>query len=670
MTAVTLVLSWWLVAQASEEPDRYKPHVVQGKRAPATRIEREEEPEIPSASELNPPADPRTRDNESPSFPSHRSDATHRQPHAPLDTGLSDVEAGPRQKLRPPELLAQALATPGEEVIEGQRVTLEKALARASDRQHQLKLAQAYWRLSTAEADYHWALDQRDKLALYTETHSASPGVQSARASARADVRDAQMAVVQTQQDLADLMGNAAEDKLPLAVDRPHVGDYRTLYDSVFAGRSPPPRIRLIHRTLPLRRKAIDAHSEAILATVDALESTGEDFQKSGHGLATVMMTLDQLKRERRTFMAAVRDYNQDIAEYAFAVASPNANEKTLVAMLIKTSQRAAPPARDGRVVPQPAQPPPGQELEGPREDPTEPPEETTSNYQPHTPDAADDTAVYQGLAAYSPAERVQKLAGLLHWDRALPPDAGEPTSLADCLRSVAPQQRLAVIKAFWRARESVARHQAFEDQLQQFKALGTIAIGTRDQPGVTGASVRLQAARKAAQAAVYEEQAALVTCGFDLTVAAGRRLDDPWLVAATPPHAGRYKAAADRTARGSTGDPRHWAKVFAFEHAMLEERGESLLQSDTARAALVLQTRALAKPGADHTQQAFDEPMPLDQVIRAVKSQTGETLAFLHDLTGYNLAIANYSLAAWPNLSSDELVKQLVVVRPAKRSG
>ena len=117
------------------------------------------------------------------------------------------------------------------------------------------------------------------------------------------------------------------------------MGDYNTHYNSIFSSRVPPPRIRLIHRTLAVRRKAIDSHAEAIVAALDALESTGEELRDRGQGLATLLATFEQLKHERRAFMADVRAYNQEIAEYAFAVAPPQATGETLVSMLIKTSR-------------------------------------------------------------------------------------------------------------------------------------------------------------------------------------------------------------------------------------------------------------------------------------------------------------------------------------------
>ena len=86
------------------------------------------------------------------------------------------------------------------------RLDSAPALAVGGGRERQLKIAQAYWRLSTAEASYHWSLDERERLRHYTEAHTNSVATLGARASARTVVRDAQLGVAQAQQELNDLM--------------------------------------------------------------------------------------------------------------------------------------------------------------------------------------------------------------------------------------------------------------------------------------------------------------------------------------------------------------------------------------------------------------------------------------------------------------------------------
>ena len=71
--------------------------------------------------------------------------------------------------------------------------------------------------LAAAQAEYHWSLEQRDALADHTQSHGELAGPLGARAAAEADVRDAQLLVEQSQQQLAELVrpGDARTSKSP-----------------------------------------------------------------------------------------------------------------------------------------------------------------------------------------------------------------------------------------------------------------------------------------------------------------------------------------------------------------------------------------------------------------------------------------------------------------------
>ena len=582
-----------------------------------------------------------------------------------------------------------------------------------------MKIVQAYWRLSTAQADYHWAIDQRERLKHHTRAHTNSAGTLSARASARADVRDMQLAVAQAQQDLVLAMGTWKDTSPPLAVDRPHVGAYRTEYETVFGNRAPPARVRLIHRTLPVLRQAIDAHCDAVIAAVDALEASGEHFETSGQGLDTILAVLDLLKRERRSFMNDVRDYNQDIAEYALNVAQPGANAKTLVSMLILPSEKGSkakaagatvpvgePPAREPAAREMPADEPPAQEpqvQEAPNEEvpleqqpaeeapaqggaprelnppPADEPlpednplnqadqqglDEQTSNYQHERPAGGHASPLGALLDVVDRPQRVQKLANLLHWDRNLPPETDGAAPLNECLRGTAGSGRLAVLAAYWRARERAARYEALNEHVEQLNLLPAIAVDIRNEPGMVEANVRLQAARQAAKAAVHDAHVALLAAQFELTTAAGGRLDEPWLLPTTAPQSGRYLVAGASKAGQDDPRARHWSQMIRLRHSELEERADAVLEADVFRAALMNEAQA-----HDRRAAAADEMTVLDAVIKAASRQTDETLAFLADLTAYNIAIAHYALDTLPaSLPPDELTKMLVVARSTKR--
>jgi hypothetical protein len=733
MNTLFVAMVCWLAAQEAPPADPFRPRLVPSTRPPveieadgagAAADDRQTGPDSSAPALPNPPSSEPAEhpgpevslDPQPATAPSLDSaaDTTEAAPSDFADAPLSPVGPVPKQRLRPPELIAEALATPQEGGLQGAPLELVAALGRSPDRQQQLRIAQAYWQLSAAQAMFHWAQQERDLLDRFIQSQADAPAVQAARAAAAANVRDAQLDVAQAQLELADLIGTRGGE-LPLAVDRPHVGSYNTYFAEIFGGRPAPPQIRLIDRTLPIRRQAIDAHGAAVVAALDAVEATGQQFQASGQGLAALVSLCEQLHRQRAAFITAVRQYNDEIAQYLFAVVRPGTSEQALVSRLILTDAPSAtlrndaprsrtfdqpqpldrapadrPPA-SGSVPPavdaapaQPAgtseqppagtseQPPAGAAPEQPGGTGEQPPpgagepspaadsESRKANYQPQDVQdlLADGGGLYRGLADLRPPMRVQKLSGLLHWDRALPEDLGQATPLADCLREVPYRQRLDVLSAYWQARECAARYQVCHEQLEQLAALGTVVIALRDQPGMLEAGVRLHAARRMAKAALLEAHLALIAAQFRLTQAAGRSLDSPWLVPATLPQSGRY-VVGDH----GPGALRRAGQLVASRHAVLEDRSEAIVRADQMRASLGAQSQGHGAPSP-----AVDELTSLDQVVWAIGWQAAETRAFLRDLTEYNLAIARYALAVSPpEIASDELIRRLVIARQAR---
>ena len=104
----------------------------------------------------------------------------------------------------------------------------------------------------------------------------------------------------------------------------------------------------LIDRTLPIRRSAIDARASAVQAAVDALEAIEEAHFEGRSDLSLVLMLIDDLATQRRAFLADVRVYNYEIAEYAMTAPTPNLDPQGLASMLIKPSGTARPSAIAG----------------------------------------------------------------------------------------------------------------------------------------------------------------------------------------------------------------------------------------------------------------------------------------------------------------------------------
>ena len=251
-----------------------------------------------------------------------------------------------RSKLTPPEMVAELLKLPTGTAVTGRPISLAEALALARDRARQLEVVHAYWRLTLAIGEYRVWLDQCDQLGKLPSKASDSAILRAAQASSAAGLRVAEVAAVRGQHELAEAAMLAPIQLLPLPADRPHVGPYRTNFERVFVVGGAPPRARLIDRTLPVRRKAIDARADAVEAGQYALEATLDAYGRGDVDLSAVLGSLDFWSQQRRAFLAAVCDYNHDIADFALAVAGPELTVPSVVGMLIMSpSGRTAPSA-------------------------------------------------------------------------------------------------------------------------------------------------------------------------------------------------------------------------------------------------------------------------------------------------------------------------------------
>ena len=161
-----LVISCCLLAQANDAPPSSVPPPKMSprrQRAPATNTRAESEPSAAEAGSpgrsaydlgtTQDPADALLHDVDS-----GGTTGDHRRE-------LGQVETAPR-RMRPPELLADALSGPHEGRLPSKPLPLVDALGRATDREQQRQIAAAYWRLAVAQAQLHYALGNLEHLPL------------------------------------------------------------------------------------------------------------------------------------------------------------------------------------------------------------------------------------------------------------------------------------------------------------------------------------------------------------------------------------------------------------------------------------------------------------------------------------------------------------------------
>lgn len=629
---------------------------------------------------------------------------------------------GINAKLQPPSMMAEALSTvpegaflPAEEgdPIQFQTLRLVDALKRTGDRAQQVKIAQTYWRLAIAQADYHFARDGVARLRDVTRGQLNQPALRAARCAMRALQRDAEALVIRAQNALAADMGLAPTALMPLAVDIPHTGSYDTRFSQVYASRTPPARAFLIDRTLPVRRQAIDEHAEGITAALDAVDASADEYAQGTADLTTLILAFERLWKERKAFTAAVRDYNQDIAEYALMVAPSTSDPSALVAMLIKSgtggTRSTAGTTSSGTTTPRSSTPRFSEPIDDeapttplrqnsdsdrydrtfrstPSKQPTVDEEEdapparsrnlfnrgSSNSRLPHIAgylhtvnlqtsirrdidfDEVDSQrALWRALVDVDTKLRTQRLANALNAPEMLPRNAGRQISLAECLAMCPPNARPDVITAFWYAREAAAAYQVLSDEASELASLSQSATRIRNTRGGPEAAIRLQALRRMVKAAMTDAKVELLEAQYDLTSLCRGRLEDDWLLPKTAPHGGRYLLRIEDQPQ-EVVDARKLNQLGSLVkvlHTQMVDHAGTVVYADSARAT------ALRDPGAG--------PEVFDLAMALVERQASHTVFFLRATTKYNLAIADYVLAIMPeNAPSDKVVSALVLTR------
>lgn len=277
------------------------------------------------------------------------------------------VKATPN-RLQPPEMVADAMLLPSGSAITGQPWTLVSVFSSTPDRRQQMELARAYWRLVQAVAEYHFCFDHAQRLE---RVGTADNGTRLARASAAAKLREAELEATRSQCELARLARLPAGSALPLPADRPHVGSYRTYFQELFAGRTPPEQTVLMERILPIRRQVVDEQAAAVQAAEDALAAMSDELAARRGNAGAVIVCSQELLRQQQAFMRAVCEYNRNIADYGLAVAAPTSTPQALVAILIGPAQQGIAPVvsgneRSGAVMPTGATEPIGNPMRQP----------------------------------------------------------------------------------------------------------------------------------------------------------------------------------------------------------------------------------------------------------------------------------------------------------------
>ncbi len=428
-----------------------------------------------------------------------------------------------------------------------------------------------YWRFAAACAR-HGAYAAEHALLrelLQRDAATADPLLRSAVQLADAARRVAEAEYRAAQQPLRHWLAGRASgsgDTPPLwPADVPHASGYQTHLAELFAGRTPPPRVAFLDRTLPLQQQLAAARAEAVAAASDALDAALRAWEQGALPTEGLLRRVSALRQERLAAIDALLDYNLHIAEYATAVAGHVAVD-TLPRLLLKDPAprhtlapalpRTQPASSPETAVPRSAQgaatlrrafKPLASDAPGHAE--PDPPQARS----PEPPERGD----LQALAALDAPQQAAALWQWLLWD--------EPTgSHADARRvawhelpeAARRSDRASLLAAFGRALQAQGRYRAAQQAHAQWQALYPVLLPQRDVPWGAEAMLDLHAAERHQAAEVLLARVRLEAAQFHLARQAG--LPPAVLqVVAVPPKPQPAASAAPQTEMETAGTAR-----------------------------------------------------------------------------------------------------------------
>ena len=240
------------------------------------------------------------------------------------------------------QLIDESTRRPVDESLDGEETSLLDILRQNLGGVRRVQAVRSYWRLAVAVCEYHFAWDEEQRLADVgqprSEVDKALLEATSAVAAARR--QKTKVEVLKRQHALAEDAQLPVFGESPWPQDLPLVGAYRTRFKNLFVGQPQPIRLHRIDRILPHLLDRINAQADAVSAGQRAMRAVLQAHQHGAASLSTLLDTHQQLSHHRRQFLAAVLEYNSQIADYATSVAGPSTPPEILVSTMITAANR------------------------------------------------------------------------------------------------------------------------------------------------------------------------------------------------------------------------------------------------------------------------------------------------------------------------------------------
>lgn len=243
------------------------------------------------------------------------------------------------------QLAYQQPQFPNTNKLEGKELTIQDLFILTSNRDQRFALLKAYWKIALAMAEYHWAVEEYltirtlDGVGVANGRSPSHIYIEAAIFASMARVSETRTQAINAQFELLTLMGGRYRN-LPLSVDVPLVGTYNTQFEANYPNPATAPRrLQAINKTIDNRRDTVNSRGIAIDRIFKAWQAAIGLFQQNPNeqNAQVVALAYEQLTRARRGFLASIREYNSDIAEYALTVLDPSFRPDQLARYLTRT---------------------------------------------------------------------------------------------------------------------------------------------------------------------------------------------------------------------------------------------------------------------------------------------------------------------------------------------
>ncbi len=200
-----------------------------------------------------------------------------------------------------------------------------------------LAASQKYWNCFGAWLRLQFAEQEAQVLRQLQMPQSAHEQtmLKTAVAMGESRLQQAKVNLQRAQRALSPYARTQHRDILPLAKDLPLVQGYQTHYDLYARRRMLPGRARQLDQSLPQQKNLIESNAKLVQQSRGAASQARQAYAMGQATVASLLEAVRLMQAANTQFANSVVQYNASTAEYAFMVASPYQNPRTVASMLI-----------------------------------------------------------------------------------------------------------------------------------------------------------------------------------------------------------------------------------------------------------------------------------------------------------------------------------------------